>query len=102
MLGLDHSCLPQDVRSNCRFAELRQSLQAHDIEFLAEDVGESALRHTPVQRHLTTFKSADHARPTARTLSFVSAGGRLTHAGSHAASNTLALLSRLLRSMYVR
>jgi hypothetical protein len=79
-----------------------QPLQADDVEFLAEDVGEAALGHAAVQRHLAAFKAADHARTGARTLAFVSAGGRLAHAGAHAAADALALFRRLLRCSNVR
>ena len=42
--------------------------QAHDIEFLAEDAGEAALRHASVQRHLAAFKSAWIMREPVREL----------------------------------
>src|ERR1700740_2038352 len=101
MLGLDPPRFAQHVRSDRRglkfFAECSQPLEADDIKFLAEDVGEAALRHAAVQRHLAAFKTADHARTGARTLALVSASGRLAHAGAHAAPYALALFRRLLR-----
>src|SRR5439155_24610760 len=69
----------------------------HDFKFLAEDVGESALGKTTMQRHLTAFESAHHARTGTRTLTFVSTGRSLTHARTHTASDTLFLFRRLVR-----
>src|SRR6202030_4857478 len=101
MLGLDHPRLAQDFGRDRRGVQLgaqrRQPLQAHDVEFLAEDVGKTALRHAAMQRHLAAFKTANHARASARTLPFVSTGRRLAHAGTHAAPHALALFRSLLR-----
>src|ERR1700733_12341629 len=100
MLALDYSRLAQHFRRNrfaMQVAQLRQPLQADDVEFLAEDVGKAALGHAAVQWHLAAFKAADQAHAGARTLALVSAGGRLAHAGAHAAPYALALFRRLLR-----
>src|SRR5579863_1124849 len=95
ILGLDYPGLAQHVGSDRGLAELDQPLQADDVELLAENIGEAALRHAAVQRHLAAFKPADHARSGARTLSLVPAGGRLAHPRTHAAPYALALLGRL-------
>src|SRR6266567_2501031 len=106
MLGLDDAGLAQYLRRDGipvkLFAHLHQSLQAHNVEFLAENVSEPALWHAAVQRHLAAFKSANHARTGARTLTFVPTGGSLAHAGAHTAPHTLALFRRLLRCSNVR
>ena len=73
-----------------------QLLQIHDVEFLAEDVGEAALGHAAMQWHLAAFKAAHHARTAARTLAFVSAGRGLAHARTHAAADALLVFRRLL------
>src|SRR6202034_4774515 len=99
MLGLDDSGFAQDFgRDRIAmkfFAQLDQPIEADDVEFLAEDIGEAALRHAAVQRHLAAFKPADHARTGARALAFVSSGGSFAHAGAHAAADALALFRRL-------
>src|SRR5450432_2115380 len=102
MLGLDDAGFAQNVRSNRGLAKLGQPLQAYDVEFLAEDVGEAALGHAAMQRHLAAFKTADHARTGARTLPLVPAGGGLAHPGTHAAPHALALLGGLLRCSNIR
>ena len=102
MLGLDDAGLAQDLGSDGALAEFGQTLQAYDVEFLAKNIGEATLRHAAVQRHLAAFKAADHARSGARTLPFVSAGGRLAHTGTHAAPHALSLLGRLLRCSNIR
>ena len=84
------------------FAQRGQPFQAHDIEFLAENVGEAALGHAAVQRHLAAFKAAHHARTAARALAFVAAGGSLAHAGTHAAAHALLVLRRLFRCSNIR
>src|SRR3954470_12093079 len=96
MLALDHSRLAQNFRRDGGLAQLRQLLQVHDIELLAEDVGESAFGHAAVQRHLAAFKTAHHARTAARALAFMSAGRSLAHTRSHAAAYTLLVCCRLL------
>src|SRR5450631_2264902 len=73
LLGADHTRLAQHIGID-RVAQPFQFFQVHDVEFLAEDVGEAALRHTPVQRHLAALKSAHHARTAAGALPFMSAG----------------------------
>src|ERR1700685_377136 len=101
MLRLEHSSLAQHVggdgSSEDLVAERRQPFQADNIKFLAEDVGEAALRHAAVQRHLAAFETADQAHTGARTLALVSASGRLAHAGAHSATHARALFRRLLR-----
>src|SRR6266849_7476646 len=96
MLALDHTRLAQHFRRDRSLAQRRQLLQVHDVEFLAENVGKSALGPAAMQGHLAAFKAAHHARAAARTLAFVSAGGGLAHARAHAAADTLLVLRRLL------
>jgi hypothetical protein len=78
-----------DVGGDLGLAQRGQAVEVHDVIFLAENVGESALRNTAVERHLAAFKSADQARAGARPLAFVAAGGGLAHARTHAASDAL-------------
>ena len=66
---LHHAQLEQLAEIEGIALELIEALQVDDGEFLAEDVGESALRQAAVQRHLAAFKSAHRAssrRPTSR------------------------------------
>src|SRR5580692_4687625 len=49
--------------------------QVDDRVFDAEDVGETALGQTAMQRHLATLKTAHQAGAGARSLTFVAAGG---------------------------
>src|SRR6266851_4389472 len=83
MLALDHTRLAQHFRRDRSLAQRRQLLQVHDVEFLAENVGKSALGHAAMQGHLAAFKAAHHARAAARTLAFVSADGRIIRALDH-------------------
>src|SRR5215475_8603658 len=94
MLGLDDTCLTQHVGGDGRLTQCGKRFEIHDRVLLAEYVGESALRHAPVQGHLAALKTAQHARTTARALPFVAPSGRLAHTGPHAAAHTLPLLRR--------
>src|SRR6266536_3104741 len=106
MLRLDDSSLAQHLWCNgiaIKFlAHLHEPLQAHDIEFLAKNIGESTFRHAAMQRHLAAFKTANHARASTRTLALVSTGRSLAHAGAHTAPHALALFRRLLRCSNIR
>src|ERR1700733_10184544 len=97
MLGADHAGLAQDVGTDRRLAQERELVQIHDVKFLAENIGEPALRHAPVQGHLAALKTAHHARTAARPLALVSAGGGLAHAGTHTAADALLVFGCLLR-----
>src|SRR5208282_692349 len=99
-VAIDDARLFQHFGSNFGIAERRQPVEVHDVVFLAENVGKSALRNTPVQRHLPAFKSADEPRARARPLALVTARGSLAHAGAHAAADTLLLFRCLLRCPY--
>src|SRR5271169_4313627 len=72
-------------------AQSCQTVQIHDVVFLAENVGEAALRHTPVQRHLAAFEPAYQPRTRTGPLPLVAARRSLAHAGPHAASDSLLL-----------
>jgi hypothetical protein len=97
MLGANHPSLAQDVGIDGRLAEEHQLVEVHNVKFLAEDVGEAALRHAAMQRHLAAFKTTHHARTTARTLPFMSAGRGFAHAGPHTAADALLVLRCLFR-----
>ena len=69
--------------------EFVQPVQIDDGVFLAEDVGEAALRQAAVHRHLAAFKSA-HLRVTRnRPCALVAAPGRLAAAAAHTAADPL-------------
>src|SRR6185437_15314418 len=96
-LGPGQSGLLQHFRGDRGLAQRSQLVEIHHAVFLAENVREATLRQTPVQRHLSTFKTAQQARTTAGTLALVAAGRSLAHAGSHAASDALLVLCRFPR-----
>src|SRR5437016_3399014 len=102
MLGADDASLAQHFGSDGNLTERGKLVKIHDVKFFAKDVGEAALGHAAMERHLAAFKSAHHARATARTLTFVSAGRGLAHAGTHAAADTLLARIRLLRCSNIR
>src|SRR5581483_6724615 len=97
MLGADHASLTQHIRRNGAFTDSSQLIQIYNVEFLTEDVGEAAFRHTAMQRHLAAFKTTHHSRTTAGTLALMPAGRSLSHARSHAAAHALLVFRRLLR-----
>src|SRR5262249_16133714 len=70
----DDSRLAQNIRIYRILAERRQLLQVHDVVFLAEDVSEATLGQAGMQRHLSAFEAAHHARTAAGTLALVAAG----------------------------
>src|SRR5271170_1652866 len=102
MFGADDTSLTKHLGSDRRFTEPGQPFQIHDVEFFAEDVGETALGHAAMERHLAAFKATHHARTAARTLAFVSAGGGFAHAGTHAAADALLAGVRFLRCSNIR
>src|SRR3954464_836143 len=69
----------------------------HDRIFGAEDVGETALGKTAVQRHLSAFEAAHHARAGAGALPFVSTAGGLADTAAHTTANALLVRVRLFR-----
>jgi hypothetical protein len=101
-VAIDHARLLQHFGGNFGFAERGQAVEVHDVVFLAENVGEAALRNAPVQRHLAAFKSADQPRARAGPLPLVTARRSLAHAGAHAAPDSLLLFRCLLRCPYCR
>ena len=70
-----------------------QTAKVHLDILLAEDVGETALRKTAVDRHLATFKAVDGHAGT-RLLALVTATRRLAGSRTDAATDTLAVLGR--------
>src|SRR5215470_7241353 len=102
MLGLHHSCFAQDNRINARLPERSEPFQADNVVFLAENVSESPLRHAAMQRHLSAFEPAQHARTAARTLTFMAASGGLAHPRAHAAPYSLLVFCRFLRRVNIR
>src|SRR5688500_14706268 len=81
---------------------LRQLLEVADVHDLEPDavlVGESALGHAPLQRHLAAFEPGGNAvMPGARLLTLVSLAGCLTRARARAAAQPFAALVRALRT----
>ena len=92
----------KDLGCNRRLAKSGELFEIHDRILLPEDVGEAALWKTAVQRHLAAFKAAHHARTAARALAFVSAGGSLAHARTHAAAHAFLVGRRLLWCANIR
>src|SRR5580693_1742821 len=102
MFGADDASLPKHFGSDRGFTEPGQLFQIHDVEFFAEDVGETALGHAAMERHLAAFKATHHARTAARTLALVSAGRSFAHAGTHTAADALLAGVRLLGCSNIR
>jgi len=101
-LAIDHAGLFEGLGRDFGFAEGGQTVEVHDVVFLAENVGEAALGDAPVQRHLAAFKAADQPRAGAGPLSLVAARRSLAHAGTHAAPDSLLFFRRFLRCSYCR
>ena len=78
-------------------AQLSQTVEVENGVFGTENVGETALGQTAVQRHLAAFKTAHQARTRTGALSLVATGGCFTVSGAHTTADTLAVLVRLLR-----
>ena len=79
---LDDAELPSGVsESNVSPSSSFQAAQIDDRVLLLENVGESALRQTAVQRHLAAFKSAHLASNRRPTRALVAAARRLAAAG---------------------
>src|SRR5664279_860235 len=72
--------LAQYFRSDFRLVQRGQPVEVHHFIFRLEDVGETALRQTPVQRHLAAFKSTHQAGAAPRSLALVATRRGLTHA----------------------
>src|SRR5579863_8335818 len=94
--------LPVILQGDFRQPQFSNPFQVDDRVLRPKDVGESALRQPPVQRHLAAFEAAHQARTGPGPLALVAAGGRLAHAGSHTAADTLALRVRLPGSAQIR
>src|SRR5258708_5786108 len=65
-----------------------QFRQVHDRVRHAEWVVKAALRHPPMQRHLSAFKAAPARIAAARLLSLVAGARRLAELRSHPAANS--------------
>ena len=76
--------------------DLGDAVEAEDLVFDAEDVGESALGQTAVKGHLAAFEAAHQGRTRAGALTLVSTGRGLTHARAHTAADALLVFVRLL------
>src|SRR5712664_1407292 len=79
-----------------------QFRQVHDRVRHAEWVVKTALRHAPVQRHLSAFKAAAARIAAARLLSLVAGARGLTELRSHAAANANFLLARARGRLQIR
>src|SRR5689334_7419637 len=90
--------LAQDFRGDlrARVEAFAECVEIDDFELLPEQVVESALRHSPVQRHLAAFKSALVLEPRARLRALVSATGLHALPRSLAASDPLLRMRRTL------
>src|SRR5579862_4486931 len=80
MFAANQAGLVQYLGSDRGLVQASKLFQVYDGVFLPEDIGESALGNSAMQRHLAAFKAADHARTAARTLALMTSGGGFTHA----------------------
>jgi hypothetical protein len=74
-----------------------QRIEVHDLELLSEGVVESALRHTPVKRHLPALEPALVLEPRARLGALVTPAGGLAVAGPLAAADAFFRMLGALR-----
>src|SRR6266478_6433867 len=79
-----------------------QFRQVHDRIRHAERVVKAALRHAPVQRHLSAFKPAAARIAAARLLSLVAGARGFAKLGTHAASDANFALTRARRRLQIR
>ncbi len=87
----------QQFRRDIFFAQPGQTLQIEDPVLGPENVGEAALGHAAMQRHLPAFKTAHHARTGAGTLALVAARRSLAHAAAHAPAHAFLIRRGALR-----
>ena len=66
---------------------IRRALEIHDLVILGEQVVETALRHTAIERHLTALETGPHGRARARVLALVTATSGLAKARADAATD---------------
>src|SRR5690349_6577251 len=71
--------------------QLLELIEVHDVVLGAEDVGEAALRHAPVQRHLAAFEAALVLPARARLRALVTASRGLAVARTRTAADALAI-----------
>src|ERR1035438_2671539 len=86
---VDNTASDQAVHREGIAFQLFQILEVDDRVLLLENIGETALRQTAVQRHLAAFKSAHDAVAGDGTRALVTAGRSLAPAGTHTAADAL-------------
>src|SRR5258708_25660340 len=79
-----------------------QFRQVHDRVGYAKGIVKAALRHAPVQRHLSAFKAAAARIAAARLLSLVAGACGLAELRTHPAANANFLLPRPPRRLQIR
>src|SRR5258708_2574282 len=89
---LDHTQLQQTAGIELVAFQLLQTAHIHDGVFFPENVGETALRQAPVQRHLAAFKPAHDAIAGNGPGALRATAGILAAAGAHALPDPLPLL----------
>src|SRR5689334_3268029 len=94
----DDPLLPQQLGGDFRapVEPLGECIEVHDLEFLAEQVVESALRDAPVERHLPTLEPALLLPARARLRALVTAARLRALAGAVAAADPLLRMRRAL------
>jgi hypothetical protein len=83
-----------DLRFRIELAGVNRSLQAANVHcgiVLFEDIIETTLRKTPVQRHLTALEPFDGDTAT-RLLALVAGTGRLAGSRTNAAADAFSVL----------
>src|ERR1039457_2004154 len=86
---VDNTARDQAVHREGIAFQLFQILEVDDRVLLFENISETALRQTAVQRHLAAFESAHNAVARDGTRALVAAGRRLAPAGTHTAADAL-------------
>src|SRR5665213_1085400 len=86
---VDNAEFDEAVHGECIARELLEILQIHDGVVFLENIGETALRQTAMQRHLSAFESAHDAVAGNGPRAFAAAGRGFTPAGPHAAAAAL-------------
>src|SRR2546426_5843124 len=79
-----------------------QFRQVHDRVRHAKRIMKPALRHAPVQRHLSAFKTAPTRIAASRLLTLVSRARGLAELRPHASANAHFALSRACRRLQIR
>src|SRR6202521_1873251 len=79
-----------------------QFRQVHDRIRHAKRIVKTALRHAPVQRHLSAFKATPARITATRLLSFVAGAGGFAQLRTHAAADANLLLTRAHGRLQIR